>query len=47
MIDEQQIKKDWQQRHFSFGIKEDPPGQIWKDFVHDVDELYMLVDGEA
>jgi uncharacterized cupin superfamily protein len=24
----------------------DPPGRVWKDFVHDSDELVMLVEGE-
>jgi quercetin dioxygenase-like cupin family protein len=24
----------------------DPPGQVWVDFVHSVDELLMLVEGE-
>ena len=46
MIDEQQIKKDWQNRGFSFGVWIDPPGQAWDDFVHGSDELFVLVDGE-
>jgi len=41
------IKKDWEQRGFSFGIWEDASGQVWKDFVHDVDELFMLAAGEV
>jgi hypothetical protein len=24
----------------------DPPGQVWADFVQDVDEIVMLIDGE-
>lgn len=46
MKSEQQVKQDWQQRGFSFGIWVDPPGQVWKDFRHDCDELFMLVQGE-
>lgn len=41
-----QVKKDWQQRGFSCDIWTDPPGQVWADFVHDVDELVMLIEGE-
>jgi cupin 2 domain-containing protein len=43
----QTIKNDWQQRGFSFGIWEDLPGQIWRDFVHDEDELFMVLEGEV
>ncbi len=25
----------------------DPPGQVWADFVHDTDELVMVVEGEV
>jgi mannose-6-phosphate isomerase-like protein (cupin superfamily) len=41
-----QVKKDWEQRGFSCAIWTDPPGQVWADFVHDVDELVMLIEGE-
>ena len=47
MNDEKQIKHNWQQRGFTFGIWDDPPGQVWKDFIHDVDELFMLADGDV
>ncbi|MEW6734186.1 MAG: cupin domain-containing protein [Acidobacteriota bacterium] len=40
------IKRDWETRGYSWGIWTDPPGQVWADFVHDVDELVMLVEGE-
>jgi quercetin dioxygenase-like cupin family protein len=45
-INEKQIEKEWVSRGFSFGVWIDPPGQMWNDFVHDVDELLMLVEGE-
>ena len=41
-----EVKKSWAQRGFSFAIWVDSPGQEWKDFVHPVDELVMLVEGE-
>ena len=40
------IRADWERRGFSFEYWIDPPGQVWRDFVHDVDELVMLVEGE-
>ncbi len=41
-----QIKTDWEKRGYSFEYWIDPPGQVWADFVHDVDELVMLLEGE-
>jgi quercetin dioxygenase-like cupin family protein len=38
-------RPDWQARGFSCELWVDPPGQVWEDFVHDVDELVMLADG--
>jgi cupin 2 domain-containing protein len=40
------IRAEWQRRGFSFEYWIDPPGQVWRDFVLDVDELVMLVEGE-
>ena len=45
-MDLSSVRKDWEQRGFSCAIWTDPPGQIWSDFVHDVDELVMLIEGE-
>lgn len=25
----------------------DPPGQVWEDYTHSVDELVMVLDGEV
>lgn len=30
---------------FSFDIFRDPPGQVWADFVHDVDEFVVVAEG--
>ena len=46
MVDQNKVKEDWKRRGFSCGIWTDPPGQIWEDFVHDVDELVMLLEGK-
>ena len=45
-MDERKVKTDWERRGFSFGVWIDPPGQIWEDYVHGVDELLMLAEGE-
>jgi len=41
-----QIKQDLNSRGYSFGVFRDPPGQVWADFVHKVDELVVLAEGE-
>ena len=43
---ESKVKTDWEKRGYSFGIWIDPPGQVWEDYVHGVDELLMLAEGE-
>ncbi len=45
-MDMSKIKEDWENRGFSCDIWTDRPGQVWKDFVHPVDELVMLIEGE-
>ena len=42
-----QVPDDWRARGFSCDIWTDPPGQVWADFVHAVDELVMPVEGEV
>lgn len=39
-------QQDWQQRGFTYTVWTDPPGQVWQDFVHDTDELVVLLAGE-
>jgi mannose-6-phosphate isomerase-like protein (cupin superfamily) len=41
-----ELKMLWAKRGYSFEYWIDPPGQVWRDFVHDVDELLMLIEGE-
>jgi quercetin dioxygenase-like cupin family protein len=45
-MDQQKIGALWAARGFSCGLWVDPPGQVWADFVHDRDELVMVVEGE-
>jgi quercetin dioxygenase-like cupin family protein len=41
-----EIRSQWTQRGYSFEYWIDPPGQVWRDFKHDVDELVTLIEGE-
>ena len=45
-MNEHKIRTDWGKRGFSFGVWTDPPGQVWEDYVHGVDELLMLAEGD-
>ena len=40
------IRADWAQRGYTFEYWIDPPGQLWRDFVHDAEEIVILVEGE-
>jgi hypothetical protein len=46
-VDEAKVKKDWTARGFSCDLWVDAPGRVWVGFVHDTDELVMLVEGIA
>lgn len=37
--------KNWEKRGFSCGEWIDSPGQVWENYVHDVDELFMVLEG--
>ena len=41
-----EIQAAWQARGFNCGLWVDPPGQVWEDYVHSVDELVMVIEGE-
>ena len=47
IVDLKTIERDWQKRGYSFGIWTDPPGQVWKDYKHNMDELFMVVEGRV
>jgi mannose-6-phosphate isomerase-like protein (cupin superfamily) len=44
--DRAQVERDWRTRGFSCGLWTDPPGQVWEGYVHGVDELLMVLEGE-
>jgi mannose-6-phosphate isomerase-like protein (cupin superfamily) len=44
-IDRDVIGQQWQERGFTCDLWVDPPGQVWADFLHDVDELMLVLEG--
>ena len=44
-MNQEQIRKNWESRGYSFGVFKDPPGQVWAEFVHRTDELVVLAGG--
>ncbi len=46
-IDQAAVAQRWRARGFSCGLWVDPPGQVWEDYVHEVDELVLVVQGEV
>jgi mannose-6-phosphate isomerase-like protein (cupin superfamily) len=45
-IDKNQIEKNWRAHGFSCALWTDPPGQVWEDYIHNTDELLMVLEGE-
>ena len=41
------FRSDWQARGFGCDVWTDPPGQVWEDYRHAVDELVMVLEGEV
>ena len=44
-VDVENTRKDWGSRGFSCAVWTDPPGQVWRDYVHEADELFMVLSG--
>jgi quercetin dioxygenase-like cupin family protein len=45
-LDRKAIAQAWAGRGFSCDLWVDPPGQRWEDFVHSMDEMVLVVEGE-
>ncbi len=45
MVDQDRVCADWRARGFSCDLWVDPPGRVWRDFVHPTDELVMPLEG--
>jgi mannose-6-phosphate isomerase-like protein (cupin superfamily) len=41
----EQVQRDWAERGFSCELWVDPPNTVWADFLHDEDELVLLLEG--
>ena len=44
-LDVASVEQDWHQRGYSCQRFEDPPGQVWRDFVHSTNEVVMVSKG--
>lgn len=40
------VQQDWAARGFTCDLWVDPTDTVWTDFVHDADEILLLLDGE-
>lgn len=47
MVNIDAVRSSWKSRGFSCEVWTDPPGQTWVDFMHAVDELAMVLDGDV
>lgn len=44
-VDREKVAKDWRERGYSCALFVDPPGQEWRDFVHNSNELVTVMEG--
>ena len=45
-MDRAKMERDLHARGFSCGFWIDPPGQVWRNYVHNADEVFIVVEGE-
>ncbi len=43
----QAVRAEWQSRGFSCDVWTDPPGQVWEDYRHSVDEVVIVREGDV
>lgn len=46
-VDQDEVSHRWRSRGFSCDLWVDPPGQRWENYVHDVEELVLVVEGSV
>lgn len=46
-VESKKVLASWRARGFSGGVWVDPPGQVWEDYVHDEDELFLVIEGDV
>lgn len=44
-MDRVKVENEWRRKGYTCGLWVDPPGQVWEGYVHDTDELFMVVEG--
>ena len=44
-VDPAWVQMDWRERGYDCHHFADPPGQTWKDFVHETNEVVTVVEG--
>jgi uncharacterized protein YdcH (DUF465 family)/uncharacterized cupin superfamily protein len=44
-VDHGEVARGWVERGFSCRAFTDPPGQVWRNYVHDTNELVTVVEG--
>lgn len=44
-VDHGEVSRDWAERGYSCDVFIDPPGQSWRNFVHDTNELVTVMEG--
>ena len=40
-------RQSWHSRGFSCDVWTDPPGQVWENYTHAVDEIVMVLEGNV
>ena len=45
-LDPIEVEKNWYERGFSCCRRSDDPGEVWKDFAQDTDEIILVLAGE-
>jgi quercetin dioxygenase-like cupin family protein len=44
-VNQDEVKKSWKERGYSYHLFTDPPGQEWNGFVHSTNELVTVLEG--
>lgn len=46
-VQEDAVLRHWEARGFHCGAWEDSPGEIWRNYIHATDELFMVLEGDV
>jgi quercetin dioxygenase-like cupin family protein len=46
-VDITAVRSNWQSRGFSCDVWSAPPGRVWNDYRHAVDEVVMVLEGKV